>query len=150
MSNYSEKLKDPRWQKKRLEILSRDDWTCQRCHDTQKTLHVHHIKYFNTKEPWEIDEDYLITLCSECHEDEREEFSQNSHDLIEILKGLGYMASDIYDLAAAFQISAFGSVANTIIVKSAINNAIAHTETLMKIIQEYRNLIHGASKNDQT
>jgi len=26
---YSEKLKDPRWQKKRLEILSRDNFTCE-------------------------------------------------------------------------------------------------------------------------
>lgn len=26
---YAEKLKDPRWQKRRLEIFERDDWTCQ-------------------------------------------------------------------------------------------------------------------------
>ena len=28
-SDYSEKLKDPRLQKKRLQILERDNWTCQ-------------------------------------------------------------------------------------------------------------------------
>lgn len=30
---YSQKLRDPRWQKKRLEILERDSFTCQHCHD---------------------------------------------------------------------------------------------------------------------
>ena len=30
---YSEKLKDPRWQKKRLEILERDNFRCQYCGD---------------------------------------------------------------------------------------------------------------------
>lgn len=42
---YSDKLKDPRWQKKRLEILTRDEWTCQICFDTESTLVVHHQKY---------------------------------------------------------------------------------------------------------
>jgi 5-methylcytosine-specific restriction endonuclease McrA len=47
---YSEKLKDPRWQKKRLEILSGDDFTYQYCGNTEETLHVHHYVY--TGEPW--------------------------------------------------------------------------------------------------
>ena len=42
---YAEKLKDPRWQKKRLEILERDAWVCQKCFDTKSTLHVHHRIY---------------------------------------------------------------------------------------------------------
>lgn len=32
-SDYSQKLLDPRWQRKRLEILQRDDFTCQVCSD---------------------------------------------------------------------------------------------------------------------
>lgn len=40
--SYSEKLLDPRWQKKRLEILARDNWTCQRCGAVNCELHVHH------------------------------------------------------------------------------------------------------------
>ena len=28
---YYRKLRDPRWQKRRLEIFARDDWTCQGC-----------------------------------------------------------------------------------------------------------------------
>lgn len=65
--SYSEKLKDPRWQKKRLEILERDDWCCQCCFDTENTLSVHHVKYIKGREPWDYDESYFITLCSSCH-----------------------------------------------------------------------------------
>jgi len=50
---YSEKLKDPRWQKKRLEILSRDKFTCQLCSDKETELHIHHNEYFPGKKPWE-------------------------------------------------------------------------------------------------
>ena len=39
-SEYSQKLKDPRWQKKRLQILERDEWNCQICHDNESTLVV--------------------------------------------------------------------------------------------------------------
>jgi 5-methylcytosine-specific restriction endonuclease McrA len=31
---YSELLKSPKWQKKRLEIMSRDKFTCKKCGDT--------------------------------------------------------------------------------------------------------------------
>jgi len=65
--NYSEKLKDPRWQKKRLEILERDKWTCRACGETEKTLHVHHIFYLPKREPWEIPNGFLITFCEGCH-----------------------------------------------------------------------------------
>ncbi len=62
---YSEKLKDPRWQRKRLEILSRDNWKCTKCGDDKSTLHVHHEKYKG--EPWEIDNSKLKTVCHVCH-----------------------------------------------------------------------------------
>jgi|JI10StandDraft_1071094.scaffolds.fasta_scaffold1621245_1 hypothetical protein len=62
---YSEKLKDPRWQKKRLEILNRDNWKCRKCESSENTLHVHHLMY--AKEPWLVDNTDLITLCKNCH-----------------------------------------------------------------------------------
>ena len=65
MKTYSEKLKDPRWQKKRLEILNRDNFTCRNCRCTDKTLHVHHVIY--SGEPWDVKNEYLITLCESCH-----------------------------------------------------------------------------------
>lgn len=66
---YSEKLKDPRWQKKQLEILERDNWMCQDCFNSKKTLHVHHLKYEKGKNPWEYDNKDLITICENCHKD---------------------------------------------------------------------------------
>lgn len=69
MSNaYQEKLKDPRWQKKRLEILKRDEWCCQICNDKKSTLHVHHLFYKDGLDPWEYDDKDLVTLCDYHHD----------------------------------------------------------------------------------
>ena len=65
--SYGEKLRDPRWQKKRLEIMERDEWRCSRCLCDTRTLHVHHEGYKDGLEPWEYDEMDLMTLCDECH-----------------------------------------------------------------------------------
>jgi hypothetical protein len=64
---YSEKLKDPRWQKKRLEILSRDNFECQICLNNKLTLHVHHKKYISGVDPWDYENNFLMTICEECH-----------------------------------------------------------------------------------
>lgn len=67
---YSEKLKDPRWQKRRLEIMNRDGFKCCKCGDATKTLNVHHKRYRKGKEPWEYSSDDLMTLCEPCHKNE--------------------------------------------------------------------------------
>lgn len=63
---YAEKLKDPRWQKKRLEIFDRDHWTCQTCLSKEKTLCVHHKRY--NGDPWDAANEDMETVCAECHE----------------------------------------------------------------------------------
>jgi len=65
--NYSELLKDPRWQKRRLEIMKRDKFKCKLCGDEETTLQVHHKEYVNGNNPWEYNNDQLITLCEHCH-----------------------------------------------------------------------------------
>lgn len=67
MTSYFEKLKDPRWQRQRLEILERDQFTCQRCGSTEKTLHVHHGYYVRDCDPWDYEEWTLHTVCCDCH-----------------------------------------------------------------------------------
>jgi hypothetical protein len=62
---YSDLLKDPRWQKKRLKIFERDKFRCTECGCEQNTLHVHHIKY--SGKPWEAPDYLLVTLCESCH-----------------------------------------------------------------------------------
>jgi hypothetical protein len=83
---YSEKLKDPRWQKKRLEIMQRDNFTCQICGDKESTLHVHHYDYMG--DPWEIENRCLKTLCENCHEYEHKHIEQTRIDLIDVSKFL--------------------------------------------------------------
>lgn len=67
MVTYAEKLKDPRWQKKRLQIFNRDNWQCKKCGDETTTLHVHHLEYKKDKDPWLYATSKLITLCEDCH-----------------------------------------------------------------------------------
>lgn len=78
--DYAQKLKDPRWQKKRLEILSRDHWRCSSCLTDEKTLHIHHLFYFKGKNPWEINNGFLITLCEDCHKQITTEDEVSPHD----------------------------------------------------------------------
>ncbi len=72
MLTYQEKLKHPKWQKKRLEILKRDNWACKKCGDVESELMVHHKFYKKGIEPWEYNNDALVTLCINCHEDKHE------------------------------------------------------------------------------
>jgi hypothetical protein len=64
---YSEKLRDPRWQRKRLEIMNRDDFRCQACRSKDKTLNVHHRLYQKGNDPWDYENEMLVTLCEDCH-----------------------------------------------------------------------------------
>lgn len=101
-SDYQQKLKDPRWQKKRLEILERDDWTCQNCFDYESTLVVHHRSYLPNVSPWDYPDDSLVTLCEECHENEKDKRPGCEHDLLVILRN-HFLAEDIRELAQGFQ-----------------------------------------------
>lgn len=65
---YSDKLKDPRWQKMRLEVFSRAGFSCEHCFADSKTLHAHHNYYVSGREPWEYPKDSISCLCKECHE----------------------------------------------------------------------------------
>jgi len=66
---YSEKLKDPRWQKLRLQTMDRDGWKCRICGTTGSTLSVHHLRYAQTGNPWDVESNDLATICQSCHLD---------------------------------------------------------------------------------
>ncbi len=93
---------DPRWQKMRLEVLSRDAFRCRFCFDETKTLHVHHMYYIGDRKPWEYDMSCFLTLCSECHEMETEDLAENSRYLVHVIKTCGGDASAFRALADAF------------------------------------------------
>jgi 5-methylcytosine-specific restriction endonuclease McrA len=66
---YTDKLQDPRWFSRREEIIKRDNYECQRCFNSksESVLNVHHLRYFPGHEPWEYEDDDLITICQPCH-----------------------------------------------------------------------------------
>lgn len=65
--SYSEKLKDPRWQKKRLEMLKSAGFKCESCGDTEEELHVHHVYYEKDRQPWDYPDEAYLVLCTKCH-----------------------------------------------------------------------------------
>lgn len=98
--NYSDKLKSPKWQKKRLEIMDRDNFKCRTCLDDKKTLHVHHIFYDSKyKNPWDYPNCLLITLCDDCHtlEHEKDIKDVGLYLIQDLIKLSNYPVSKIYD-----------------------------------------------------
>jgi hypothetical protein len=95
-SEYIEKLRDPRWQKKRLEIMQRDGFKCRECSATDKTLNVHHCFYKYGNDPWDYPEGSLVTLCEDCHECESSKASDAKSILIKSLAGLGFRADHYF------------------------------------------------------
>ena len=91
---YAEKLLDPRWQKLRLEVLQKDDFTCQYCGNKEKTLHVHHFCYPKSGNPWESELGDLMTLCSDCHSVQHlKGLTDREKRLISIIQNTGIMCS---------------------------------------------------------
>lgn len=79
MSTYSEALKDPRWARRRLEVLVRAEWTCEECRvapEEWDTLNVHHRYYRSGAKPWEYEDTELVCLCRRCHEDVTDELER--------------------------------------------------------------------------
>lgn len=69
-NEFWDQYKDPRWQKKRLKIMERDEFMCTSCQDNGNTLNVHHkVAYRKNVKPWEYEDDELTTLCEICHKD---------------------------------------------------------------------------------
>lgn len=101
--SYSQLLLDPRWQKKRLEILSRDDFTCQLCSETEETLHIHHTYYRKGNMPWEYPDCSLVTLCKDCHEHEGSCLYQEKQAMIESFCKKGFGSTEFNMIACALQ-----------------------------------------------
>jgi hypothetical protein len=130
---YLAKLKDPRWQKKRLEILQRDNWSCQRCLDDSSTLNVHHRKYLDSVEIWDYPNELLITLCDNCHENEKLKMSENEQLLLDALR-THFLSDDI--LALYYGLVEFQPLHVTEVVASAYANAFSNPEIQKYLIDQ--------------
>ncbi len=49
--------------------MKRDKFRCRLCKDDETELQVHHKEYIFGNEPWEYENELLVTLCSHCHEE---------------------------------------------------------------------------------
>jgi ribosomal protein S27E len=88
---WFERLKDPRWQRRRLEILQSANFKCEVCGAQDETLHVHHGCYIRGREPWDYESAFLHVLCEGCH-------SRCEAVLAHINKGIGLLPPDTYGL----------------------------------------------------
>ena len=125
---YAEKLLDPQWQKKRLEIFERDKFTCKNCGDTKSQLHAHHRYYVSGRSPWEYPGAALVTLCDSCH--------RSAHS-----ESIGTRAwEDILDgFYNAIRVSSGGDVDNECAAIQALRNACCNgavTKDIINLIVE--------------
>lgn len=109
-SNYAHLLQHPNWQKKRLEILQRDNWKCVKCTDGKSTLHVHHIKYKSGCKPWEYENDNFETLCSACHEIEH----LPKTDLESLLIAIVWLADQKLNIGTEYRINTRNHILKTL------------------------------------
>ena len=100
--SYYEKLRDPRWQRKRLEVLERDGWACQLCDENTKTLNVHHRLYEKGRDPWDYPVETLVTLCEDCHELEIENRYEAEQHLLAVLRKR-FFSDDLDGLSIMFR-----------------------------------------------
>jgi hypothetical protein len=133
-TQYSEKLKDPRWQKKRLDILQRDGWFCQKCFNKEATLHVHHRRYIPGRDPWDYSNHLLVTLCEECHSVEREDWDHSADSLLEQLQEK-FLGDQIFDFASG--INGIELLQRPEIVSAAYCYALIDIEMQKYILQKY-------------
>ena len=140
---YQEMLKHPKWQKKRLEILERDNWECQICHDSESTLVVHHRRYISNVEPWDYPNHLLVTLCEECHEEERTERHETEQALLDALRPL-FFASAVQDIAIGFSKLELLHVPE--VVASVYSWALSSPEIQRELIDRYFLMLEEKSK----
>lgn len=103
---YSEQIKSPKWQKKRLEILSLRGFKCEKCKSEDEQLHVHHRFYIEKRKAWEYDNDVFQVLCHICHKNEhtKKESVQKYPEIVELIDKF-YLENDYDYLKLILEIS---------------------------------------------
>lgn len=69
---------DPRWQRRRLQVMESVGFQCENCGSKDTTLNVHHKRYRGDQKPWEYEDWELACYCEKCH--------KKWHDSMESLK----------------------------------------------------------------
>jgi hypothetical protein len=120
---YYDKLKDPRWQKLRLQVFERDKWTCRDCGATDRPLHAHHAFYEKGVEPWDYLPHTIMCVCDNCHE--------KRHRLIDTITSFsGLLSIDLMENVS--RLIRLVRLINAMKHKELANNVIIKTISLLK------------------
>jgi len=131
--NYSEKLRDPRWQKLRLEVMQRDNFCCQDCGNNEATLNVHHFEYHG--DPWDTPTDFLITLCENCHKVEGLHRERVEKELLTALRKKRLPWHAVSSLAEGF--NGLKIIHGTEVMASIISDFLQNDIKMSKIVEDF-------------
>lgn len=81
---FFEKYKNPKWQRKRLEIFEKRNFQCEVCGSKSKMLTIHHGYYEKDYEPWDYNDDTLWCCCESCHEEAQAELRDLKYQMAKI------------------------------------------------------------------
>lgn len=137
--NYSEQLKSPMWQKKRLEIMQKDNFTCQICGDTKNTLHVHHLYYEKGNKIYDYPDKCLITLCENCHKNEHDMQNNSLKDISYYIGKRGITMFEIFAIIELIDVNISGYGNLNFITETFGNSAGQYSENELKILEDRRN-----------
>ncbi|HEX2868650.1 MAG TPA: HNH endonuclease [Ignavibacteriales bacterium] len=140
---YIEKLKYPRWQKKRLEILARDKWTCQICGNAEESLNVHH-RVYSDNEPWDEQDGNLITLCESCHEHETKHMKNELDVLCRTLR-IKFFSGDIARIAEGFAKLKFPYLPE--VAASTLNHLLSNEDEMGRLVTLYFKFLENKYKS---
>ena len=133
---YSEKLKDPRWQKLRLKVFERDNWECRWCNNTIATLTVHHLYYEKDKEPWDYPLDAFLTVCEPCHKFDFEQRYIAEQKLLAELKRKGFSPASTMRIAESVQ-NLHAGLHNTALFAFLIEWLLTEKDIQKKMLKMY-------------
>jgi len=135
LSPYAKKLRDPRWQKKRLQVLERDSFKCQACLATKKPLHVHHRIYVRGRDPWDYPSCSLVTLCEDCHEHESHNRFLDEEAFLHEVRAAGFLGKELRGWAVGIHFMKLLDL--PAIVASAYYKAFLAPETQRYLIDQF-------------
>ncbi len=115
--------------------MQRDKFMCQICGDEESMLTVHHKVYEKNREPWEYEDNYLVTVCDSCHKNQHSEESTYTPLLIKQIKVAGFFADDIRELATGFNMCSFSKYNHKEIMQ-AISFLIGNKELLESLVNK--------------
>lgn len=148
--DYKEQIKSPKWQKRRLEILQRDDFTCQICGCKDKTLHVHHTAYEKGKMIWEYPDEMLITVCEDCHEYEHS-INDSIEDELWSIRKRGVTNHEIYALLQYLDINLFQGKHD--VIRNIMGDCWEidnESPYIKKLAERRKNITDGTHKDNKT